>query len=266
MARCVGVVFSPGGKVQRYAAGDLSLRWNDHVVCETSRGEALGRVVLAPHEWQSEGGSTPSPVLRAATEADERTARQHEESAAALLKHLRELLRRESSPASAVRCDVSLDGTRAAVWYRADERIELRGVAGELSRRSGKRVELRQAPPREAARLCEGGGLCGPVKCCNRYPSHEQPITLRMAKDQELPMNPGRITGLCGRLRCCLAFEHPVYRSFRDRAPAVGRTVDTPAGRGVVRSYKVPEDALVVRVEGVEKDMDVRLDDAVEVR
>jgi cell fate regulator YaaT (PSP1 superfamily) len=266
MARCVGVVFSPGGKVQRYAAGELALRWNDHVVCETSRGEALGRVVLAPHEWVSEGGSTPSPVLRAATEADERLARQHDDASAALLKHLRELLRRESSPASAVRCDISLDGTRAAVWYRADERIELRGVAGELSRRSGKRVELRQAPPREAARLCEGGGLCGPVKCCNRYPSHEQPITLRMAKDQELPMNPGRITGLCGRLRCCLAFEHPVYRSFRDRAPAVGRTVDTPAGRGVVRSYKVPEDALVVRVEGVEKDMDVRLDDAVEVR
>jgi cell fate regulator YaaT (PSP1 superfamily) len=262
----VGVVFSPGGKVQRYAAGELALRWNDHVVCETSRGEALGRVVLAPHEWVSDGGSTPSPVLRAATEADERLARQHDEASAALLKHLRELLRRDKSPASAVRCDISLDGTRAAVWYRADERIELRGVAGELSRRSGKRVELRQAPPREAARLCEGGGLCGPVKCCNRYPSHEQPITLRMAKDQELPMNPGRITGLCGRLRCCLAFEHPVYRSFRDRAPAVGRTVDTPAGRGVVRSYKVPEDALVVRVEGAEKDMDVRLDDAVEVR
>ena len=183
----------------------------------------------------------------------------------AVLKHLRQLLRRDSSPASAVRCDISLDGTRVSVWYRADERLELRGVAGELSRRSGRRVELRQAPPREAARLCEGGGLCGPVKCCNRYPSHEQPITLRMAKDQDLPMNPGRITGLCGRLRCCLAFEHPVYRSFRDRAPAVGRMVDTPSGRGVVRAYRVPQDALVVRVEGAERDVEVRLDEAVEV-
>ena len=265
MTRCVGVVFSPGGKVQRYAAGDLPLKWNDRVVCETTRGEALGRVVLAPHEWSPPGGSEPSSVLRAATEADHAKARAHDDASAELLRHLRELLRRDASAASAVRCDISLDGSRAAVWYRADERIELRGVAGELSRRSGKRVELRQAPPREAARLCEGGGLCGPVKCCNRYPSHEQPITLRMAKDQELPMNPGRITGLCGRLRCCLAFEHPVYRSFRDRAPAVGRTVDTPSGRGVVRSYKVPEDALVVRVEGVEKDVDVRLDDVVEV-
>ncbi len=165
--------------------------------------------MLAPHDWAPEGGSPPAPVLRAATAADERAQHEHDDAAAALLKHLRELLRRDASPASAVRCDISLDGTRASVWYRAEERIELRGVAGELSRRSGRRVELRQAPPREAARLCEGGGLCGPVKCCNRYPSHEQPITLRMAKDQELPMNPGRITGLCGRLRCCLAFEHP---------------------------------------------------------
>jgi cell fate regulator YaaT (PSP1 superfamily) len=265
MATCVGVVFSPGGKVQRYTAGELTLRWNDHVVCQTPKGEELGRVVLAPHDWAPEGGSTPGPVLRVATAADERAKHEHDEAAAELLRHLRELLRRDSSPASAVRCDISLDGSRASVWYRADERIELRGVAGELSRRSGRRVELRQAPPREAARLCEGGGLCGPIKCCNRYPSHEQPITLRMAKDQELPMNPGRITGLCGRLRCCLAFEHPVYRSFRDRAPAVGRTVDTPSGRGVVRSYKVPQDALVVRVPCVEKDIDVRLDDAVEV-
>ena len=265
MARCVGVVFSPGGKVQRYAAGELELRWNDRVVCETPRGEALGRVVLAPHDWAPESGVPASPVMRAATAEDERAAREHDEAAAAVLKHLRELLRRDSSPASAVRCDISLDGTRASVWYRADERLELRGIAGELSRRSGRRVELRQAPPREAARLCEGGGLCGPVKCCNRYPSHEQPITLRMAKDQDLPMNPGRITGLCGRLRCCLAFEHPVYRSFRDRAPAVGRMVDTPSGRGVVRAYRVPQDALVVRVEGAERDVEVRLDEAVEV-
>ena len=85
--------------------------------------------------------------------------------------------------------------------------------------------------PREAARVCGSGGLCGERKCCTRFPSHEQPITLRMAKDQDLPMNPGRITGLCGRLRCCLAFEHPVYRSFRDRAPAVGRRVETPQGK-----------------------------------
>jgi cell fate regulator YaaT (PSP1 superfamily) len=86
-----------------------------------------------------------------------------------------------------------------------------------------------------------------------------------MAKDQDVPMNPGRITGLCGRLRCCLAFEHPVYRSFRDRAPAVGRMVTTPQGRGIVRSYKVMEDALVVALEGVQGEVDIPVDDASEI-
>ena len=143
MARCVGVVFSPGGKVQRYAAGELELRWNDHVVCQTPKGEELGRVVLAPHDWAPEGGSPPAPVLRAATAADERAKHEHDDAAAALLKHLRELLRRDASPASAVRCDISLDGTRASVWYRAEERVELRGVAGELEPALG--------PPRRAA-------------------------------------------------------------------------------------------------------------------
>jgi cell fate regulator YaaT (PSP1 superfamily) len=87
---------------------------------------------------------------------------------------------------------------------------------------------------------------------------------MRMAKDQELPVNPGRVTGLCGRLRCCLAFEHPLYRSFRDRAPAVGRTVETPEGRGVVRGINVPSDSVIVRFED-DRELPIRLDDVREI-
>jgi cell fate regulator YaaT (PSP1 superfamily) len=127
-------------------------------------------------------------------------------------------------------------------------------VSQEVSQRTRARVELRQIGPREGARLVGGPGLCGERLCSTRFPSHENPITLRMAKDQDLPMNPGRITGLCGRLRCCLAFEHPIYRAFRDRAPAVGRTVATPRGPAVVRSFRVTEDAVMVRFDGEERD------------
>ena len=178
----------------------------------------------------------------------------------------RDLLReRGIENARPVGAEVSFDGSRIALTYRAEERSELRAVAGPLTNRLGTRVEVRQVSPREAARQCGGGGMCGPVRCCTRFPSHEQPITLRMAKDQDVPMNPGRITGLCGRLRCCLAFEHPVYRSFRDRAPAVGRMVKTPQGRGIVRSYKVLDDTLVVALEGVQGEVDIRVDDASEI-
>jgi cell fate regulator YaaT (PSP1 superfamily) len=111
-------------------------------------------------------------------------------------------------------------------------------------------VELRSVGPRECARLCGDHGLCGGQHCCRRFPSHEEPITLRMAKNQDLPMSSGRITGLCGRLRCCLAFEHPTYKSFRDRAPRVGRRVETPQGSGVVTAYQVLADTCTVELEG----------------
>ena len=135
------------------------------------------------------------------------------------------------------------------IGFSAEDRVDLRPVAQDVGRQLGVRIEVRQVGPRDGARVTGAYGLCGDVLCCTRFPAHEKRITLRMAKDQELPVNPGRVTGLCGRLRCCLAFEHPLYRSFRDRAPALGRTVDTPEGRGVVTGVRVPEDAVIVRFD-----------------
>ena len=117
----------------------------------------------------------------------------------------------------------STASARADVPHRGARRVA--PAPSELSSRLGCASSYGSQPARGRPRV-RRRGLCGPVRCCTRFPSHEQPVTLRMAKDQDVPMNPGRITGLCGRLRCCLAFEHPVYRSFRDRAPAVGRTVN----------------------------------------
>jgi cell fate regulator YaaT (PSP1 superfamily) len=110
----------------------------------------------------------------------------------------RELIRRHDMELKPVSSDVVFDGTRITFAYEAEQRPDTAALQADLSQRLKRRVDLRMVGPREAARLCGGGGLCGPVKCCNRFPSHEAPITLRMAKDQELPMNPGRITGLSG--------------------------------------------------------------------
>jgi cell fate regulator YaaT (PSP1 superfamily) len=265
MAECVGVVFSPGGKVYSFDPNGLELRWNENVICQTARGLEHGRVVQAHREHDEQAGPPLRKIVRRATARDSETLRKNQEAARTALKAFREALRSDAADARPLSAEIVFDGSRVVFAYRAEERLDLKHLAGDLARTLGRRVELRQVNPREGARVCGSGGLCGEKKCCNRFPSHEQPITLRMAKDQELPMNPGRITGLCGRLRCCLAFEHPVYRSFRDRAPAVGRTVQTPEGNGVVRSYKVLEDALVVRIDGAERDIDVKLDDATEL-
>jgi cell fate regulator YaaT (PSP1 superfamily) len=267
MAWAVNVVFSPGGKVYSFDPGGLELEWDERVICGTSRGPEIARVVTANHQIErSPRDPQLRPVDRRATEADELQVKHNRALGRKAMLAFRDLLReRTIENARPVAAEVSFDASRIALTYRSEERIELRAIAGTLSSRLAARVELRQVSPREASRQCGGGGMCGPKRCCTRFPSHEQPITLRMAKDQDVPMNPGRITGLCGRLRCCLAFEHPVYRSFRDRAPAVGRMVSTPQGRGVVRNYKVLDDTLVVALEGQAGEVDVRVDDASEI-
>ena len=254
----VGVVFQSGGKVELLDAAGLEPAWNEHVICATARGEAYGRVVQPPHE-----GAAPDPllrVLRIATPEDDARRREQRERAAEVRREFRRHAVASHAGIKVHGAEMSFDGERVVVGFSAEDRVDLRPIARELGRRLGLRVEARQMGPRDGARITGGYGLCGDVLCCTRFPAHEKRITLRMAKDQDLPVNPGRVTGLCGRLRCCLAFEHPLYRSFRDRAPAIGATVETPEGRGVVRGVRVPEDAVLVRLAD-DREVPVRLDD-----
>jgi cell fate regulator YaaT (PSP1 superfamily) len=265
MATAVGVVFSPGGKVYSFDPGELELAWNDRVICQTSRGREYGRVVEEPHELAGgERGGRLQRVVRRATPEDETRVRENREEAKRAMAAFREAIRKHDAPIKAISSEVVFDGSRVVFSYGAEGRVETRRIQEELSSRLSRRIELRPVGPREQARLCGGYGLCGTQLCCTRFPSHEQPIALRMAKDQDLPMSSGRLTGLCGRLRCCLAYEHPLYRSFRDRAPRVGRRVATPHGEGVVKSYEVLKDACVVAL-GEERVLEVRVDDCREL-
>jgi cell fate regulator YaaT (PSP1 superfamily) len=263
MATAVGVVFSPGGKVYSFDPGELELAWNDKVICQTSRGRELGRVVHANHP-APDGGARLKRVIRLAGEADERQARENREEAERAMTVFREAVQRQELPMKPISAELVFDGSRIVFAYGAEGRLETRRLHEELRSRLRRRVELRAVGPREQARLCGGYGLCGTQLCCTRFPSHEQPIALRMAKDQDLPMSSGRITGLCGRLRCCLAYEHPLYRSFRDRAPRVGSRVATSQGEGVVRAYEVLKDSCVVELDA-EQSVEVQIDDCREL-
>jgi cell fate regulator YaaT (PSP1 superfamily) len=266
MATVVGVVFQPGGKVYSFDPAGLELHWDERVICQTARGRDYGRIVQANHTVPDEELTGPlKRIVRRAVPADEEQLRLNAIEAKRAMLLFRELARRHGLPIKPISSELVFDGNRLTFSYSAEERPDTSALTAELTTRLKRRVDLRMVGPREASRLCGGGGMCGPVKCCNRFPSHESPITLRMAKDQELPMNPGRITGLCGRLRCCLAFEHPLYRSFRDRAPAVGKRVVTPHGKGVVRSYEVLRDACVIEMDGERQMLELKLDEMVEV-
>ncbi len=255
-----GVVFQSGGSVELLDPGALDLHWNQRVICQTDRGEAYGRVVQAPHEHEGEPPGRLHRVLRAATAEDEATRRDQRERAAEVRREFRRHVAAAHGGVKVHGAEMSFDARRVLIGVSSEQRVDLRGIAQEVGRRMDVRVDVRQMGPRDGARITGGYGLCGDVLCCTRFPAHEKRITLRMAKDQDLPVNPGRVTGLCGRLRCCLAFEHPLYRSFRERAPAVGQTVDTPEGRGVVRGVRVPEDAVVVRLAD-DREVPVPLDD-----
>jgi cell fate regulator YaaT (PSP1 superfamily) len=197
--------------------------------------------------------------VRRASASDDQRVRENREEAKRAMGAFRDAIERNSLPIKPISAELVFDGSRLVFAYGAEGKLETRRLQEELRSRLRRRIELRAVGPREQARLCGGYGLCGTQLCCTRFPSHEQPIVLRMAKDQDLPMSSGRITGLCGRLRCCLAYEHPVYRSFRERAPRVGSRVDTPHGTGVVKSYEVLKDACVVEF-GEEKRVEVKID------
>jgi len=266
VTEAVGVVFAGGGRVYSFDPAGLELSWNDRVICQTAHGHELGRVVQANHELEQPPVAPLKRVVRRATEVDHEKAAENQVEAKRAMRVFRELIRRFELEVKPVSVEIVFDGSRAVVSYQAETRPELGRLQTELGRRLARRVELRGVGPRECARLCGDEGLCGTGKqCSRRFPSHEQPITLRMAKDQELSMTSGRITGLCGRLRCCLAFEHPLYKSFRDRAPRVGRRVETPAGVGVVTGYSVLEDSCTVELEGDARAVEIPIDKASEL-
>ncbi|MDQ3889745.1 MAG: hypothetical protein M3312_04230 [Actinomycetota bacterium] len=265
MADAVSVVFSGGGRVYSFDPAGLKLSWNENVICQTSRGQELARVVKEKHELREQRPAPLPRVVRRATAADLERAAENKREAKSAMVVVRELVRRYAIPVKPVSVEIVFDGSRAVVSYEGERRSGLHRLQAELRERLGRRVELRSVGPRERARLCGDFGLCGTKHCCRRFPSHEKPITLRMAKDQDVALSSSRITGLCGRLRCCLAYEHPLYESFRTRAPRVDRPVETPFGTGVVTGYKVLEDACEVRLDGASTSVAVRVDDCREL-
>ncbi len=263
--KAVGVVFSPGGRVYSFNPAGLQFAWNERVICETAYGQEFARVVKANHRLERKPPSPFRKIVRRATEEDRDQVETRNAESRDAMKAFREVLRARKLEVKPVAAEVAFDGSRTVVSYQAESRPNVSDVEKELRRRLGRRVELRSVGPRECARLCGDNGLCGGKQCSRRFPSHEQPITLRMAKDQALPVASSRITGLCGRLRCCLAFEHPTYKSYRDRAPRMDRRVETPQGAGVVTGYTVLADTCTVELEGEEHAVEIAIDECREL-
>jgi len=243
----VSVAFVGGGKIYHFDPAGLELAPGDEVIVETARGTDFGRVVEAPRTVAE--GDAPRNLRRVVRRADatdlERIAANHELECEALLA-CRELVARLGLAMKPVGAAATFDGGRLTISFFAEDRVDYRELVSALTDRLGRRVELHQVSSRDQARLIGGYGPCGRRLCCASFCGDQEPVSIRMAKDQNLPLNPSKISGGRGRLMCCLKYEHDVYTSFKKRAPRRGALVTTPAGRGKVIELLAPADSVSV--------------------
>ncbi len=241
------VVFQRQGRLYYADPGALTPAVGEHVLYPTEAGTEVAEVMWAP-QWVSEdiGGL---PVLAGmAGDADLQAATVSRKKRAAARVAARRLIREHELPMKLSGIDYDVATNHTTVYFSAPHRIDFRALVRDLSATMDGKVELRQLSARDEARLTGGIGSCGRELCCATFLVDFEPVSLRMAKDQDLPLNPMRISGACGRLMCCLKYEHPLYQDFAEQAPSVGETVETPDGDGTVIGHSVPGEKVVVRM------------------
>lgn len=221
----------------------------DAVVVRTERGIEIGQVVDVPGEIDgSELRSPLKPVERVATEADlaflEELAAQEREA----MGVYRQLIEEHELDMKPVDVEYLFDGDKIVFYFVAEERVDFRDLVRELASRFKARIDMRQVGVRDEARMVGGLGHCGQQLCCVRFAGDFHPVSIRMAKEQDLPLNPLKISGLCGRLMCCLRYEYEAYKDFKSRAPKRGAKVETPLGEGKVTGHNTPRETVAIRL------------------
>jgi cell fate regulator YaaT (PSP1 superfamily) len=246
MGMVMAVSFTRYGRLYYLDPAEHRPQVGDKVLVPTDTGPEVAECVWAP-EWVADdiGGL---PVCAGFATADDLARDERHRRRRAEIKVLsRRLVREHGLPMKVVAVDV-VDDEHATVYFSAPQRVDFRALVRDLGRAADARIELRQLGARDEAKVQGGIGPCGRDLCCATFLKDFEPVSVRMAKDQDLPLNPLRISGACGRLMCCLKYEHPLYADFRADAPPIGSSVSTDEGRGRVVGYDVPRENVVVRL------------------
>lgn len=227
---------------------------DDDVVVSTARGLELGKVAADPFDVPYEDIKALKcplkPVERIATPEDLERDIEMKRKAAEAMPVFRELALETCEDMHPVSVEYLLDGDKAIFYFESEERIDFRDLVKKLAAHFKIRVDMRQIGVRDEARIVGGIGHCGQIVCCKRLGGEFKPVSIRMAKEQDLSLNQQKISGLCGRLMCCLRYENEAYKDFKQRAPKVGASVTTPAGCAKVCSLDVPREIVEVKIEG----------------
>lgn len=250
MSQVIGVRLRRAGKVYYFDAAGIAVTVADQVVVETVRGIEIGTVAIAPEQVIEEQITEPlKPILRKADDADLKKVEEQKKQEQETLATCRQYIERYNLPMKLLSCECNLDDSRLTFYFSAEGRVDFRELVKELTSVFKKKVELRQIGPRDEAKLLGGIGRCGRILCCNTYLCEFDPISIKMAKEQDLPLNPIKISGVCGRLLCCLAYENTQYQEMKARLPGPGQKVSTPSGPGSVVWSNPLKETVVVEMQ-----------------
>ncbi len=248
MTEVVGVKFKKIGKVYYFSPNKLELKLGDQVIVKTARGTELGEVAMLPREVEDSTLVHPlKKVLRLATEEDRETARQNREKERETMAICEKAIEAHGLDMKLVDVEYTFDGNKLLFYFTSDGRVDFRELVKDLAARFKTRIELRQIGVRDEAKMQGGLGICGKEFCCTQFLGEFAPVSIKMAKEQGLSLNPAKISGTCGRLMCCLKYEQAAYEDLTRTTPGVGSLVQTPDYKGVVTEVNLLRGILKVR-------------------
>ena len=241
MINVIGVRFRPAGKVYFFDPAGMDIKTGDHVIVETARGIEFGHVVLGSRAVDESKVIQPlKPVIRMATAADEETERRNKEKEKDAFGICLEKIKKHNLQMKLIDAEYTFDNNKVLFYFTADGRIDFRELVKDLAAVFKTRIELRQVGVRDETKIMGGIGICGRPLCCHTYLSEFIPVSIKMAKEQNLSLNPTKISGVCGRLMCCLKNEEETYEELNSKLPNIGDYVTTDDGlKGEVHSVSV---------------------------
>ena len=250
MKKVISVRFKDNGKTYYFDPADTPIKTGDYVIVETARGVECGEVVQGVKEIaDSAVPKALKPITRMADSVDVRRMRQNREDEKRAYHTCQECIARHGLEMKLVEAEYTLDRSKIMFYFTADGRVDFRELVKDLAGIFHTRIELRQIGVRDESKMIGGLGICGQPFCCSRFLKDFQPVSIKMAKEQGLSLNPTKISGACGRLMCCLAYEQPAYEYLNRITPGVGSIVKTPEGVGAVVETNVISGTLRVRMD-----------------
>ena len=257
MTKVVGVRFVSSGKEYFFDPGQYIYNAGDEVIVETNRGVEFGKVTMGVTEVEDKDVVRPlRKVLRAANEADKSRQRENEERKEKAMVTCQEQIGRHQLDMKLVDVEYAFDRSKIIFYFTSEGRVDFRDLVKDLAGLFKTRIELRQIGVRDEAKLLGGVGGCGRGLCCHEWMAHFQPVSIKMAKTQNLSLNPTKISGMCGRLMCCLKFENEVYAELGKGMPHVGERIMTPEGEAIVTDVNILIDKVKCRLITMEEDQD----------